>query len=124
MIHVVAHLIFFLIAQNRKCRDRRNKLIVAERFEPRRGGCRGTERKGEGKAKIGIARLREVDEACSKNKRSNPGGAEGVLIAQSQIQIVVVRGDSCGGKRGLLYERIVSRVTIGSRAKEPMRRTR
>ncbi len=79
--YVVAQLIFFLIAQNGKRGDRCDKLIVTEGFESRSGGRGGAERKCESEAKIGIARLRKVEEACAEDKRSNPGGAEGVLIA-------------------------------------------
>src|ERR1700731_1718452 len=124
MVHVVTKLIFFLVAENGKCSDGGDELIVAEGFESRNGSGCGAKGKGEGKAKIGIARLRKMQKARTENESALPGWAERILIAEGDIQIIVVRGGASRGKRSLLNERVARYVAIGGGAKKPMRRVR
>src|SRR5579863_9995233 len=99
---VVANLIFFLIAQDGKRRDGRNELVVAESFETGDGlRCR-TEWKSQREAEVGVTRLREMQIAHSQGERSEPGGAEDVLLPEHCIEIVVVRRRSGGRQSGLL----------------------
>src|SRR4029077_27896 len=118
---IVTQLVLFLIPKNGKRGDGGDELLVAERFETGSGGRGGTEGKGERETKIGIARLREMEKARAENECANPGRSEGVLIAESQIQVVVVRGGSGGRQSSLLNERVVSGVAIGRSSEEPSR---
>ena len=100
--HVVAELILLLIAQRWKQRDRSGELVVAVRLEARDRQRRGTERKREREAERGIARLRQMQQAGVEDERSQPGRAELVSVADDAIPVVVVRGQSGRGQRGLL----------------------
>ena len=50
----------------------RDELIVAESFESRSSGGCGAERKRQREAEIGIARLRQVQNAAAENERGDP----------------------------------------------------
>ena len=70
--HVIAKLIFFLVAQDRKIGDRGHELIVAKGLEAGDGLRRGTERKGERVAEIGIARFGVMKAPGIKCERAKP----------------------------------------------------
>src|SRR5579863_5651991 len=83
--HVVAELIFFLIAQNRESSDGCNELIVAESLESRDGAECGAEGKGQRETKIGIARFGVMKIAGAKCECPKPVGGERVLLADYRV---------------------------------------
>src|SRR5579859_2766217 len=118
---IVAKLVFLLISKHGKCSDGSEELIVSESFEARDGTGRGTKRERQGKAQIRIASLCQMQSTGAKNKRTHPRRAEGVLIADGQIQVVVVRGCTGGRQRRLLHQGIASRKAIECGAQKPLR---
>src|SRR5271168_3814018 len=118
---VITQLIFFLIAQNGERGDRGNELIVAERFQARGRRRGGTERKRQSESEIGIARLRKVQTAAAECEGTDPSGAKRKLLADGQIQIIVVRGRPGGWQRPLLHQSIAREVAVSGKAQEPLR---
>ena len=114
MAHIVAKLVFLLISKHWKRSDSGDELIVSKCLKAGNRAGRRTERERERKTEILIARLRQVQSARPKYQRGHPVGAERVLIADHQIQIVIVRSCSRGRQRGLLDQGIAGDVAIGS----------
>src|SRR5579872_6098694 len=85
---VVANLIFLLIAQDGKCCDGGNELIVAECFESGDGLRRSAEGKCQREAEIGVAGFRQMQIADAQSQRSEPGRAENVLLAEHDVEVV------------------------------------
>ena len=107
---VVADLIFFLISQDGKRRDGRDELVVAKRLETGNGLRRRADRKGQCEPEVGVARRCEMQIAHAQGERSQPSGAEDVLLAKHRVEIVVMRGGAGGWKRSLLYKRVVGDI--------------
>jgi len=89
MIHVVAELILFLIAQDRKRRDGSDKLIVAEGFKARDVLRRRSERKIKGETEIRVAHGGQMQPAGVEYERADPVRIESVLLADNQVQIML-----------------------------------
>src|SRR5579864_4167488 len=70
---VVAELIFLLVAQRRKSRDRRGELVIAIGLEA--GDCKrcGTKRKCKSEAERGVPPLSEVQQTRVEHERAEPG---------------------------------------------------
>src|ERR1700758_1515229 len=91
---VVAELIFLLIAQRGKERNRRGELVVAVSFEARHGQGRGTEGKCQREAERGIASLSQMQQAGIENKCPQPCRIEGIGVADDAVPVVIVCGQS------------------------------
>src|ERR1700757_2211138 len=72
MAHVIAKLIFLLVAQRRKERDRGGELIIAIGLEARHRQRRRTERKGERETKRGVSCLRQMQQTGVEYKGPQP----------------------------------------------------
>ena len=118
---VVAQLIFVLIAQVGEKSDGSGELVVAEGFESGDGQRRHAERKLQRETEIRIARLRQVQQAGVENQSAQPRGTERISIAERRVPVIVVRGQSGGGQRGLLHQRVVREVAVFASAQEPLR---
>src|SRR5215469_3538847 len=116
MADVISKLVFLLIPERRKQGDRRSKLIVAVRLKSRYGQRGGAEGKGQREAQSRVPSLCQVKRARVEHKRAQPGRIEGVSIADDDIPIVVVGGQSSGWQSGLLHQGIVRQVTVVRRA--------
>src|SRR6266436_6570885 len=117
--HVVAELIFFLIAQDGKSGDGSDELIVAEGFEAGNGAARGSKWEIEREAEIRIASGSEVQAAGVENERAEPVGIKRVLVAHNQVEVIAVRSRSGGGERGLLHQGVARDVTIRRSPEKP-----
>src|SRR5215831_19960277 len=124
MTQIVAELILLLIAQHRKRRDSRGKLIVPESLESRNRLEGRAEGKRQGKSQVLVPRCGVMQGACSEGKRTQPIGAECELIPRHQVQIVRSRSRSRRRQRCLLYQVVVGRVVVDGRAREPLRALR
>ena len=62
-----------------------------------------------------------MQQAGIKNHIAQPGGTESVGIAERQIPIIVVRGQSSRWQRALLHQGIVREIAVFRRAQEPVR---
>ena len=82
--HVIAELIFFLVAQVGEEGDGCGELIVPERLEAGNRQRSGAEGKGQGKAQVGVARLREMQFAGAEGERAQPGRTESVSVADAR----------------------------------------
>src|SRR5216684_2190779 len=83
--HVVAKLIFFLVAQDRKRGDGSDKLIVAEGFAARDGAARGSKRKIKREAEIRVARGCKMQSAGVQYERTDPVRVESVLLSHNHV---------------------------------------
>src|SRR5712692_4499156 len=112
VIHIVAELIFFLVAQDGKSGDGSDELIVAEGFQAGDRAARGSEREIEGEAEIRIASCGEVQAAGVEDERAEPVVIERILVAHNQAEIIAVRSRAGGEKRGLLHHGVPRDVTV------------
>src|SRR6516164_7819295 len=108
--HIVAQLIFLLIAQYRKGRDRGYELVVTVGFESADGTRGGSEGKRQRKSQGLVAGLREVQEAGVQDQRSEPILRKGGLLSQHKTEVIIVAGRSRRGQCALLHQRIVRGV--------------
>ena len=83
--HVVAKLIFFLIAQRRKQCDGRGELIVAVGFETGDRKGRGTEGKCQRKTQSGISLLSQMQSAGVKHGGAQPCRAKYIRVAEHRF---------------------------------------
>src|SRR5580704_5312492 len=91
MRDVVTHLVLLLVAEHRKIRNAGYELVVAISFKTGDDTRSCGERKRKRKAKIRIARLRQMEPAELQDERSNPLRRKCELLADHRIEIVVVR---------------------------------
>src|SRR5258708_131675 len=88
--HVVAELIFFLVAQNGKSGNGSDELIVAKGLEPGDGAARGSEREIHRETKMRITRSGQMESADIEDKRANPVGIKSELVADNQVEVIAV----------------------------------
>src|SRR6202021_3986168 len=121
MTYIVANLIFILISPIREKLDGGRGLVVAERFEA--GHCQShhAERKLQSESQIRVARLGKVQQAGVEHERAEPGRTERISIADDGVPVIVVRDQSGGGQRRLLYQGIVREVAVFRGAQTPLR---
>src|SRR5215831_5970588 len=116
MTQIVAELILLLIAQHRKCRDGRGKLIVPEGLESRNRLEGRAEGKRQGKSQLLVPRCGVMQGAGSEGKRTQPIRAERELVPHHQVQKVRSCSRTRRGQRCLLYQVVIGGVVVDSRA--------
>src|SRR5579863_4291641 len=116
---VVTELILLLIAQVGEQGDGRGELIVAEGLESGNRLRCGTERERQREAEGRIARLGEVQLAGVEYECAEPGWTKRIRVADDRVPVIVVRGQSGRGQRGLLYQGVVREVLVFRCAKKP-----
>src|SRR5260370_39814966 len=83
MADVIAELIFFLVAQDGKCGDGSDELVVAKGLQARNGAARGSEREIQRKPKMRIARGGQVQPAGVEHKGAKPVPIKRILVANN-----------------------------------------
>src|ERR1700733_2478956 len=110
--HVIAELIFLLVSFRREEGNWRRELIVPEGLKARDGQGGRTEGKGERKAKIGVARLCHMQAARVEHQLSQQVRRKGILIANEQAEVVVMREQPGRRECALLDQAVVGRVLV------------
>jgi hypothetical protein len=67
-----------------------------------------------------IARGSEVQAAGVEDEGANPVGIKCVLLADNQVEVIVVRRGAGGGKRGLLHHGVARDVTVRRGPEKPV----
>src|ERR1019366_6443119 len=119
--HIVAELVFLLVANDGERGNRGDELVVAVGFEAGDGLGGGAERKCQRKAEVPITCRGAMQVTDARSEVAHPRRAEGKGIADDAILIIGVRR-SAGGRQGrLLYQGVGGGGVVEGVTDEPLR---